>query len=226
MRSRDPRQDSGRCRFAETFQYHSGRLGGRTQHVRGDVRALRATVRQEARRQHVGRDGVDAPAAATSAPDPSGSLDRALGTREGVQLTIDMQTDTYEHAIAAVQAAHGLNPGAVTSSWPDAPAAVPRPGPESLSGEDLGQGWTERMLFDTIATVVPLGDLADRAAVGQPGRSRRGIGLRILGVSAEPGTDAAEDLQGVSAARAGPWSRPGPGRRRAAGIGQARVHCW
>ncbi|MFK4103248.1 hypothetical protein ACI2L1_24835 [Streptomyces sp. NPDC019531] len=72
-----------------------------------------------------------------------------------MQLTIDTQTDTYEQAIAAVQAAYGLNPAAVASSWPDAPAAVPRPGPESLNGEDLGQGWTERMLFDTVAAVVP-----------------------------------------------------------------------
>jgi hypothetical protein len=43
----------------------------------------------------------------------------------------------------------------VASSWPDAPAAVPRPGLEGLSGEDLGRGWTERMLFDTVAAVVP-----------------------------------------------------------------------
>jgi hypothetical protein len=50
---------------------------------------------------------------------------------------------------------NGLNPAAVASSWPAAPAAVPRPGPESLSGEDLGQGWTERMIFDTVAAVVP-----------------------------------------------------------------------
>ncbi|MDH6436098.1 hypothetical protein M2158_004638 [Streptomyces sp. SAI-144] len=48
-----------------------------------------------------------------------------------------------------------LNPAAVASKWPDAPAAVPRPGAESLSGEDLGQGWTERMIFDTVAAVVP-----------------------------------------------------------------------
>lgn len=48
-----------------------------------------------------------------------------------------------------------LNPAAVASSWPDAPAAVPRPGAESLSGEDLGQGWTKRMIFDTVAAVVP-----------------------------------------------------------------------
>jgi len=31
--------------------------------------------------------------------------DHGSGTREGVQLTIDTQTDTYEQAIAAVQAA-------------------------------------------------------------------------------------------------------------------------
>ncbi|WP_406224151.1 hypothetical protein [Streptomyces canus] len=37
----------------------------------------------------------------------------------------------------------------------DAPTAVPRPGPETLSSEDLGQGWTEQMLFDTVAAVVP-----------------------------------------------------------------------
>jgi hypothetical protein len=48
---------------------------------------------------------------------------------EGVQLTIDTQTDTYEQAIAAVQAAYGLNPALVASSWPDAPAHEPRPGP-------------------------------------------------------------------------------------------------
>ncbi|MFF7550134.1 hypothetical protein ACFZCU_41870 [Streptomyces canus] len=72
-----------------------------------------------------------------------------------MQLSIDTRTDTYEQAIVGVQAAYGLNPATVGSSWPDAPAAVPRPGPESLSGEGLGLGWTDRMLFDTIAAVVP-----------------------------------------------------------------------
>ena len=42
--------------------------------------------------------------------------DHGSGTREGAQLTIDTQTDTYEQAIAAVQAAYGLNPAAVASS--------------------------------------------------------------------------------------------------------------
>ncbi|MFG2732921.1 hypothetical protein [Streptomyces canus] len=83
-----------------------------------------------------------------------------------MQLTTDTQTDTNEQAIAAVQAAYGLNPAAVASSWPDAPAAVPRPGPESLSGEDLGQGWTERMLFDTVAAVVPGARAVLRRLVG------------------------------------------------------------
>ncbi|MDT0485382.1 hypothetical protein [Streptomyces doebereineriae] len=72
-----------------------------------------------------------------------------------MQLTIDTQTGTYEQAIAAVLAAYVLNPAAVAGSWPDAPTAVPRPGPEGPSGEDLGQGWTERMLFATVAAVVP-----------------------------------------------------------------------
>jgi hypothetical protein len=73
---------------------------------------------------------------------------------EGVQLTIDTQRDTYEQAIAAVQAAYGFNPATVTSSWPPAPAHEPQPGPETLSSEDLGQGWTERMLFDTVAALM------------------------------------------------------------------------
>ncbi|WP_329251328.1 hypothetical protein [Streptomyces canus] len=60
---------------------------------------------------------------------------------------MDAQTATYEQAIAAVHAAYGLNPAAVKSSWPDASASMPRSGPERLSGEDLGQRWTERMLF-------------------------------------------------------------------------------
>ncbi|MFD3503471.1 hypothetical protein ACFWWT_39735 [Streptomyces sp. NPDC058676] len=42
-----------------------------------------------------------------------------------MQLTIDTQTDTYEQAIAAVQAAYGLNPTAVASDWPQAPAPGP-----------------------------------------------------------------------------------------------------
>jgi hypothetical protein len=88
---------------------------------------------------------------------PDGRADHGSGTREGAQLTIVTQTDTCEQAIAAVQAAYGLNPTAVAGSWRYAPGVVPRPGPESLSGEDLGQGWTERMLFDTVAAVVPGG---------------------------------------------------------------------
>jgi hypothetical protein len=72
-----------------------------------------------------------------------------------VQLTIDTQTDTYEQAIAAVQCAYGVNPAAMTGSWPEAPAPALRPGPEDLSGEELREGWTDRLLFDTVASVVP-----------------------------------------------------------------------
>jgi hypothetical protein len=74
---------------------------------------------------------------------------------EGVQLNIDTQQDTYEQAIAAVQAAYGLNPAAVAGSWPDAPAVEAPPGPESLSSEEVWQGWTDRLLFDTLAAVMP-----------------------------------------------------------------------
>ncbi|MGW0836576.1 hypothetical protein [Streptomyces prunicolor] len=72
-----------------------------------------------------------------------------------MQLTIDTQTDTYEQAIAAVQSACGVNPAAVTGSWPDAPALALRPGPADLSGEELWEGWTDQLLFDTVASVVP-----------------------------------------------------------------------
>ncbi|MEU8992866.1 hypothetical protein AB0C98_41900 [Streptomyces sp. NPDC048558] len=72
----------------------------------------------------------------------------------GMQLTIDTQTDTYEQAIAAVQSAYGLNPAAVTGGWPDAQSAS-RPGPETLSGDVLWEGWADRMLFDTVASVLP-----------------------------------------------------------------------
>ncbi|MFC8095341.1 hypothetical protein [Streptomyces sp. NPDC057301] len=72
-----------------------------------------------------------------------------------MQLTIDTQTDTYEQAIAAVQAAYGLNPAAVAGDWPAAPAPTSRPGPGTLSDDVLWEGWTDRMLFDTIASVLP-----------------------------------------------------------------------
>ncbi|WP_055534638.1 hypothetical protein [Streptomyces graminilatus] len=72
-----------------------------------------------------------------------------------MQLIIDTETDTYEQAIAAVQAAYGFKPAAVASSWPEAPALEPRPGPEDLSGEDLWEGWTDQLLFQTIAAVMP-----------------------------------------------------------------------
>jgi hypothetical protein len=64
--------------------------------------------------------------AARAAPAPGRPArhpgrDHGSGTREGVQLTIDTQTDTYEQAIAAVQAAYGLNLAFVASSWPPTP---------------------------------------------------------------------------------------------------------
>ncbi|MFH8701302.1 hypothetical protein [Streptomyces chartreusis] len=73
----------------------------------------------------------------------------------GVQLIIDTYTDTYEQAIAAVQAAYGFTPAAVAGSWPEAPELASRPGPETLSGDVLWEGWTDRMLFDTLASVLP-----------------------------------------------------------------------
>ncbi|MFG2793386.1 hypothetical protein [Streptomyces sp. NPDC048419] len=72
-----------------------------------------------------------------------------------MQLTIDPKRDTYEQAIPAVRAAYGLNPATLSGSWPDTPVLEPRPGPELLSSEDLWQGWTDRLLFDTVAAVMP-----------------------------------------------------------------------
>ncbi|MEU1854340.1 hypothetical protein ABZ499_35140 [Streptomyces sp. NPDC019990] len=63
-----------------------------------------------------------------------------------MRLIIDTETDSYEQAIAAVSAAYGLRPD-VPAGWRDAPAAEPRPGPEDLGDDDLGEGWTDRLLF-------------------------------------------------------------------------------
>ncbi|MEU3521361.1 hypothetical protein ABZ770_39990 [Streptomyces sp. NPDC006654] len=71
-----------------------------------------------------------------------------------MRLTIDTETDTYEQAIAAVQAAFGLRPG-VPAAWPDAPPADPRPGPQDLADDDLADGWTDQLLFRMIASLVP-----------------------------------------------------------------------
>ncbi|GAA4339972.1 hypothetical protein GCM10023086_75280 [Streptomyces venetus] len=71
-----------------------------------------------------------------------------------MRLTIDTETDSYEQAIAAVQAAYGLRPD-VPADWLDAPAAEPRPGPEDLAEDDLGGGWTDRLLFQMIASLMP-----------------------------------------------------------------------
>lgn len=71
-----------------------------------------------------------------------------------VRLTIGTETDTYEQAIAAVQAAYELRP-AVRDAWPDAPATDPRPGPQDLADDDLADGWTDQLLFQMIASLVP-----------------------------------------------------------------------
>jgi hypothetical protein len=72
----------------------------------------------------------------------------------GLRLTIDTETDSYEQAIAVVQAAYGLRPD-VPADWLDAPATEPRPGPDDLGEDDLGDGWTERLLFQMIASLMP-----------------------------------------------------------------------
>ncbi|MER6532914.1 hypothetical protein ABT215_03640 [Streptomyces sp900105755] len=71
-----------------------------------------------------------------------------------MRLTIDTETDAYEQAIAAVQAAYGLRPG-IPAAWPDAPVADPRPGPQELAEDGLADGWSEQLLFHMIASLAP-----------------------------------------------------------------------
>ncbi|WP_405933607.1 hypothetical protein [Streptomyces sp. NBC_00827] len=71
-----------------------------------------------------------------------------------MRLTIDTETDTYEQAIAAVQATYGLRP-AVPANWPQAPAVDPRPDPQDLSNDDIGNGWNDQVLFHIIASLMP-----------------------------------------------------------------------
>ncbi|MFJ9713907.1 hypothetical protein [Streptomyces sp. NPDC101234] len=71
-----------------------------------------------------------------------------------MRLTIDTQQDTYEQAVAAVQAAYGMRP-AVPEAWSDAAAAEVRPGPQDLADDDLGDGWSDRLLFQVIAALMP-----------------------------------------------------------------------
>ncbi|MFF2809618.1 hypothetical protein ACFVT2_21060 [Streptomyces sp. NPDC058000] len=71
-----------------------------------------------------------------------------------MRLTIDTKTDTYEQAIAAVQAAYGLRP-VTPAGWPEAPAAEPRPGPQDLNSDGLGYGWSDQLLFQVLAALMP-----------------------------------------------------------------------
>ncbi|MEU3297148.1 hypothetical protein ABZ722_33020 [Streptomyces longwoodensis] len=69
-----------------------------------------------------------------------------------MRLTIDTETDTYEQAIAAVQAAYGMQP-VTPVDWPEAPDH--RPYPEELAADDLTHGWSEQLLFQMIAALMP-----------------------------------------------------------------------
>ncbi|MEU6594098.1 hypothetical protein ABZ923_33640 [Streptomyces sp. NPDC046881] len=69
-----------------------------------------------------------------------------------MRLTIDTETDTYEQALAVVQAAYGMRP-VTPDEWSEAPD--PRPGPQDLADDDLADGWTGRLLFQLIAALMP-----------------------------------------------------------------------
>ncbi|MEU5893874.1 hypothetical protein ABZ835_44820 [Streptomyces sp. NPDC047461] len=65
------------------------------------------------------------------------------GEGEGVQLTIDTRADTYEQAVAAVQAAYGRSQDVLAGRLlPDLSQATVRPDAVDLSGESPGEGGT------------------------------------------------------------------------------------
>jgi hypothetical protein len=76
--------------------------------------------------------------------EPAGhpGRDHDSGTREGVQLTIDTQTDSYEQAIRAVQGRQRpqLRRRGEQLDGRSGSGVQAGPGRESLSGENLGQG--------------------------------------------------------------------------------------
>ncbi|WP_234389145.1 hypothetical protein [Streptomyces sp. AS58] len=53
-----------------------------------------------------------------------------------VRLTIDTETDTYDQALTAIQAAYGIR--RITADWPE--ASDPRSGPQDLADDDLAEG--------------------------------------------------------------------------------------
>lgn len=56
--------------------------------------------------------------------------------------------------MAAVQAAYGKRP-AVPVDWPEAPAVEPMPDPQDLGDDVIKDGWSEQMLFQVIAPLMP-----------------------------------------------------------------------
>ncbi|HEY1157950.1 MAG TPA: hypothetical protein VGE95_16885 [Arthrobacter sp.] len=72
-----------------------------------------------------------------------------------MQLIIDTQRDSYEQALAAVQAAYGRTPVSPSAGAPSGPEPVARPDVGGLGGANLWEGWTERLLFQTLAAVIP-----------------------------------------------------------------------
>lgn len=64
-----------------------------------------------------------------------------IGGEEGVRLTIDTRDDTYEEAVAAVQAAYGRSQDVLAGRLlPDLSQAAVRPDAVDLSGEGPGKG--------------------------------------------------------------------------------------
>ncbi|QZL06841.1 hypothetical protein K2224_14290 [Streptomyces sp. BHT-5-2] len=41
------------------------------------------------------------------------------------------------------------------ADWPEPPAVEPRPGPQDLSKDSLGDGWSEQLLFHVLAALMP-----------------------------------------------------------------------
>ncbi|MFF2101723.1 hypothetical protein [Streptomyces sp. NPDC058202] len=71
-----------------------------------------------------------------------------------MRLTIDTATDSYEQALAAIQAAYGV-PTTGPAAGPETPPVDDRPGPQDLDTTDLGDGWSEQSLFAVVAGSMP-----------------------------------------------------------------------
>lgn len=108
-------------------------------------------------RGYVSTPGPHTSAATAPAPTARRSARRSLKRCRSVtwQLTVGSQGPQPNGPAQARPGVICCSRCALVGAWPEAPRPGPRPGPKDLGGEDLREGWTERLLFDMIAVVTP-----------------------------------------------------------------------